>query len=140
METQLNGSAQTSRLVVSEAQSVNIVEGPPLRALVVSYAFPPTGGAGVGRPLKLVKYLGLHAVTPTVLSVSNPSVPVQDTSLLADLPPSEARAAREMKKALHKSQPKYATVANQCEAEITKSEYRCAMKAPNPESWQACID
>ncbi|MBX3228065.1 MAG: hypothetical protein KIT84_27430 [Labilithrix sp.] len=65
---------------------------------------------------------------------------IESDPSLADLPPAEARAAREMKKALHKSQPKYATVANQCEAEITKSEYRCAMKAPNPETWQACID
>jgi Glycosyltransferase Family 4 len=56
------------------------------RALVVAYAFPPTGGAGVGRPLKLVKYLGLHGVTPAVLTAANPSVPVTDTSLLRDVP------------------------------------------------------
>ena len=59
---------------------------------------------------------------------------------LADLAPAEARAAREMKKALRKSEPSYARVEGQCEAEITKSEYRCAMKAPTPETWQACID
>jgi hypothetical protein len=59
---------------------------------------------------------------------------------LADLPPAEARAAREMKKALRKSEPAYARVENQCESEISKSEYRCAMKAPSPETWQACID
>jgi hypothetical protein len=56
------------------------------RALIVAYAFPPTGGAGVGRPLKLVKYLGLHGVTPAVLTAANPSVPVTDTSLLRDVP------------------------------------------------------
>jgi hypothetical protein len=59
---------------------------------------------------------------------------------LADLPPAELRAAREMKKALRKSEPAYARVENQCESEISKSEYRCAMKAPTPETWQACID
>lgn len=59
---------------------------------------------------------------------------------LADLPPAEARAAREMKKALRKAEPSYARVENQCESEISKSEYRCAMKAPTPETWQACID
>ncbi len=59
---------------------------------------------------------------------------------LADLSPSEARAAREMKKALRKNEPSYARVAGQCETEITRNEYRCAMKAPNPETWQACID
>lgn len=59
---------------------------------------------------------------------------------LADLPPAEARAAREMKRALRKSEPSYARVEGQCESEISKSEYRCAMKAPTPETWQACID
>lgn len=59
---------------------------------------------------------------------------------LADLSPPEARAAREMKKALRKNEPSYARVAGQCETEISKSEYKCAMKAPNPETWQACID
>ena len=57
-----------------------------MRALVVAYAFPPTGGAGVGRPLKLVKYLGLHGVTPSVLTAANPSVPVRDESLVAEIP------------------------------------------------------
>jgi glycosyltransferase involved in cell wall biosynthesis len=57
-----------------------------LRALVVAYSFPPTGGAGVGRPVKLVKYLGLHGVRPAVLTASNPSSPVRDESLLADIP------------------------------------------------------
>ena len=56
------------------------------RALVVAYAFPPTGGGGVGRPVKLVKYLGLHGVRPAVLTASNPSSPLRDESLLADVP------------------------------------------------------
>lgn len=59
---------------------------------------------------------------------------------LADLPPGEARAAREMKKALRKGDPRYVRVQDQCEAEISRREYRCAMKAPTPETWQACID
>lgn len=59
---------------------------------------------------------------------------------LADLPPLEARAAREMKKALRKAEPSYARVEGQCESSISKREYRCAMKAPTPETWQACID
>jgi hypothetical protein len=58
----------------------------------------------------------------------------------SDLTPAEQRAAREMKKALRKNEPSYARVATQCETEITKAEYRCAMKAPTPETWQACID
>lgn len=59
---------------------------------------------------------------------------------LVDLPPAEARAAREMKKALRRAEPSYAHVERRCESEISKREYRCAMKAPTPETWQACID
>lgn len=59
---------------------------PSLNALVVSYAFPPVGGAGVQRVLKLVKYLPVHGITPTVLTVENPSVPVRDPSLQRDIP------------------------------------------------------
>ena len=43
-------------------------------------------------------------------------------------------------KALRKSDARYMRVEQQCEAEITRREYRCAMKAPSPETWQACID
>ena len=35
-----------------------------MRALIVSYAFPPVGGAGVQRVLKLVKYLPAHGIEP----------------------------------------------------------------------------
>lgn len=58
-----------------------------LRALLVSYVFPPTGGAGVGRVLKLAKYLPDHLVRPSVLTVANPSVPVVDESLKKDVAP-----------------------------------------------------
>lgn len=60
--------------------------GASLRALIVSYQFPPVGGAGVQRVTKLVKYLVHHGVHPTVLTASNPSVPLRDESLLADVP------------------------------------------------------
>jgi glycosyltransferase involved in cell wall biosynthesis len=57
-----------------------------LRALVVSYVFPPVGGAGVQRVLKLVKYLPQFGVHADVLTAREPSVPLQDQSLLADIP------------------------------------------------------
>ena len=57
------------------------------RALIVAYAFPPVGGAGVQRVSKLAKYLSLHGFTPQVLTAANPSVPLTDESLLRDLPP-----------------------------------------------------
>lgn len=58
----------------------------------------------------------------------------------ADLSPDEARAAREAKKASQKRDPSFHRVEDQCEAELSRREYRCAMKAPTPETWQACID
>jgi len=57
-----------------------------MRALIVSYAFPPVGGAGVQRVTKLVKYLPSHGVTPSVLTARDASVPLTDASLEAELP------------------------------------------------------
>lgn len=57
------------------------------RVLLVTYPFPPVGGAGVQRVTKFVKYLCRHGWRPTVLTVSNPSVPLFDHSLDGDIPP-----------------------------------------------------
>lgn len=54
--------------------------------LIVSYTFPPTGGAGVQRVSKFVKYLREFSWEPVVLTTLNPSVPLTDLSLLADIP------------------------------------------------------
>src|SRR5947208_870147 len=56
------------------------------RVLFVSYLFPPVGGAGVQRAAKFVKYLPECGWTPSVLTVANPSVPVFDESLTAEIP------------------------------------------------------
>jgi hypothetical protein len=56
------------------------------RLLLVAYAFPPVGGAGVQRPVKWVKYLHRADWDVTVLTPENPSVPVLDHSLLAEVP------------------------------------------------------
>ena len=56
------------------------------KALLVSYTFPPTGGAGIHRVLKLAKYLPAYGVSPAVLTALNPSVPLRDESLLRDIP------------------------------------------------------
>ncbi|WP_437224697.1 glycosyltransferase family 4 protein [Planctomicrobium sp. SH661] len=58
----------------------------PPRVLFVSYLFPPTGGVGVHRVTKFVKYLPQAGWDSSVLTVSNPSVPLQDESLLKDIP------------------------------------------------------
>lgn len=56
------------------------------RVLLVAYQFPPVGGAGVQRVTKFAKYLPAHGWDVSVLTVSNPSVPVVDQSLLDDVP------------------------------------------------------
>lgn len=60
---------------------------PSRRILIVAYNFPPVGGAGVQRVTKFVKYLPEFGWDTTVLTTENPSVPVYDESLLADIPP-----------------------------------------------------
>lgn len=57
-----------------------------MKVVLVSYVFPPTGGAGVQRAVKLVKYLPELGVEPIVLTTLNPSVPLTDESLLKDVP------------------------------------------------------
>src|SRR4051812_27687343 len=56
------------------------------RVLFISYAFPPVGGAGVQRVTKFIKYLRHIGWDSSVLTVANPSVPVMDHTLVADLP------------------------------------------------------
>lgn len=54
--------------------------------LVVAYAFPPVGGAGVQRVAKFIKYLREFQWEPLVLTVANPSVPIVDAAMLRDIP------------------------------------------------------
>jgi glycosyltransferase involved in cell wall biosynthesis len=58
------------------------------RVLLISYAFPPTGGGGVQRAVKFSKYLPSCGWRPTILTAANPSVPVQDHDLAEELDPS----------------------------------------------------
>ncbi len=59
---------------------------------------------------------------------------------LAGLTPQQAADVRDMKKAVKKGEKSYVRVEQQCEREISRKEYDCAMKAPNPNEWEACID
>ncbi len=56
-----------------------------MKVLLVSYHYPPMGGAGVQRALKFSKYLGDFGVQCTVLAAHDPGYQ-QDPSLLADIP------------------------------------------------------
>lgn len=57
------------------------------RLLLVTYYFPPSGGAGVQRTLKFTKYLRAAGVEPVVLTVEAGAYPSLDPSLAADVPP-----------------------------------------------------
>jgi glycosyltransferase involved in cell wall biosynthesis len=56
------------------------------KLLVISYYWPPSGGAGVQRWLKFVKYLREFGWEPLIYTAENPEVPAIDKSLLADVP------------------------------------------------------
>ena len=56
------------------------------KVLIITYYWPPAGGAGVQRALKFVKYLPQFGWEPIVLTVENPDSPTEDLSLLEDIP------------------------------------------------------
>lgn len=57
------------------------------KVLIITYYWPPSGGSGVQRWLKFVKYLPAYQWEPHVFTPENPSFPVQDASLEKDVPP-----------------------------------------------------
>jgi hypothetical protein len=56
------------------------------KVLVITYYWPPSGGAGVQRWLKFVKYLPSLDWEPIIYTVENGEYPVLDDSLVNDLP------------------------------------------------------
>ena len=58
------------------------------KVLVVAYYFPPSGGPGVQRTLKTVKYLPEFGWDPVVLTVRDADWPARDESLLDEIPAS----------------------------------------------------
>src|SRR5687768_15366412 len=63
------------------------------RVLIIAYYWPPSGGSGVQRWLKFVKYLPAAGVKPYVFTPANPSFAIRDESLLQDVP-AEAEVIR----------------------------------------------
>lgn len=57
------------------------------KVLVITYYWPPSGGAGVQRWLKFTKYLPEYDWTPVVYTPENPEAPVDDPSLMKDIHP-----------------------------------------------------
>ena len=56
------------------------------KVLIITYYWPPSGGAGVQRWLKFVKYLRDFGWEPVIYTPSNPEFPVIDESLAKDIP------------------------------------------------------
>lgn len=61
---------------------------PRLKVLVITYYWPPSGGAGVQRGLKFVRYFPEFGIQPFVLTVrpDQASYPVTDPTLAKDIP------------------------------------------------------
>lgn len=57
------------------------------KVLVITYYWPPSGGSGVQRWLKFVKYLPQFGWQPYVFTPENPSFDTRDESLIKDVPP-----------------------------------------------------
>ncbi len=56
------------------------------RVLIITYYWPPSGGAGVQRWLKFAKYLRDFGWEPVIYTPENPEYPEADESLFKDLP------------------------------------------------------
>jgi glycosyltransferase involved in cell wall biosynthesis len=56
------------------------------KILIITYYWPPSGGSGVQRWLKFVKYLPQFGWTPYVFTPENPSFSIRDESLLNNVP------------------------------------------------------
>lgn len=56
------------------------------KVLIITYYWPPTGGAGVQRWLKFSKYFRDFGWEPVIYTPSNPDFPINDETLLKDIP------------------------------------------------------
>jgi len=56
------------------------------KVLILSYYWPPSGGAGVQRWLKFVKYLREYGWEPIVYTAANGEYPIIDESFFKDIP------------------------------------------------------
>ncbi|MDO9262277.1 MAG: glycosyltransferase [Flavobacteriaceae bacterium] len=57
-----------------------------IKALIITYYWPPSGGSGVQRWLKFVKYLRDFGIEPIIYTVENPDYVFSDESLVQDIP------------------------------------------------------
>ncbi len=58
----------------------------PKKVLFITYYFPPSGGSGVQRPLKFIKYLRQFDWEPIVFTIKNGEYPALDETLWKEVP------------------------------------------------------
>lgn len=56
------------------------------KVLIITYYWPPSGGSGVQRWLKFVKYFPVNGLKPIVFTPADPYFNLKDDSLLQDVP------------------------------------------------------
>lgn len=56
------------------------------KVLIATYYWPPSGGPGVQRYLKFARYLPDFDIEPVILTVKNPTYPIQDPTLEKEIP------------------------------------------------------
>lgn len=56
------------------------------KVLIITYYWPPSGGAGVQRWLKFVKYLPQNGWMPVIYTPQNPEAPAEDPTLQDEVP------------------------------------------------------
>ena len=59
-----------------------------MKVLIITYYWPPSGGSGVQRWLKFVKYLQQYEIEPVVYTVDKPNYAITDKTLLKEVPDS----------------------------------------------------
>ena len=65
-----------------------------MKALLITYYWPPAGGSGVQRWLKFVKYLSEFGIDPVVYTVQDANYSITDQSLMEEVP-SEVEVLKE---------------------------------------------
>lgn len=56
------------------------------KVLIITYYWPPAGGPGVQRWIKFVKYLRDFGIEPIIYTPENPTYPILDPHIAADIP------------------------------------------------------
>lgn len=79
-------SCLSEEMLISQSLPASSIAPAARRVLVVAHQFPPAGGVGVMRMLKLCRYLPEHGWQPAVLTGTAHEYALQDPELLAQCP------------------------------------------------------